>query len=145
MTRRLTVLIVLVVLLLAGAGGAIAVLGGAEASQADAAIEAPAAPAAIFVTMPRITANLAGPGPRQRFLALDVSLAVADPEDAAHIERAMPRILDSIQPYLRDLSATDLQGSAGLRRVRGDLLHRIRTAGRAAAVEEVLFTEILVQ
>lgn len=145
MTRRRTVLIVFAVLLLAGAGGAIAVLGDAEANQADAADQAPAARAAIFVPMPRIMANLAGPGPRQRFLALDVSLAVANPEDAAHIEHAMPRILDSIQPYLRDLSATDLQGSAGLRRVRADLLHRIRTAGRAAAVEDILFTEILVQ
>jgi flagellar FliL protein len=146
MIRRLPVILALVVLFVAGTGAVFALfgVGGAAGASEDAAAEAPAV-AQVFVEVPHITANLTGPGPRPRFLALDLSLAVAGPEDVALVEQLMPRILNSLQPYLRDLSATDLRGSAGLRRVRADLLHRARTAGRPADIEDVLFTEILVQ
>jgi len=145
MIRRLSVILALVVLLVAGAGAAFALLGGDDADEADDMAPGVRAAALVFVEVPRITANLSGPGPRPRFLALNLSLAVTGPEDAALVAEAMPRILNSVQPYLRDLSVTDLSGSAGLRRVRGDLLHRVRTAGRPADIQDVLFTEILVQ
>ena len=57
----------------------------------------------------------------------------------------MPRLMDTFQTYLRELRPTDLDGSAGLFRVKEDLQKRINIAIYPGRVEAVLFREIVIQ
>ena len=47
--------------------------------------------------------------------------------------------------YLRELRAQDLSGSAGLFRLKEELLVRLNTSVAPAEVKDVLFREMLVQ
>jgi flagellar FliL protein len=57
----------------------------------------------------------------------------------------MPRIIDNFQVYLRELRLDDLRGSAGIYRLREELLMRVNTAAQPVHVKDVLFREMLVQ
>ena len=57
----------------------------------------------------------------------------------------LPRIVDNFQVYLRELRLDDLRGSAGVYRLREELLARVNTAVRPAKIKDVLFKEMLVQ
>ena len=57
----------------------------------------------------------------------------------------MPRIMDNFQVYLRELRIEDLKGSAGMYRLREELLTRVNAAAAPAKIQDVLFKEILVQ
>jgi flagellar FliL protein len=57
----------------------------------------------------------------------------------------MPRIQDAFQVYLRELRASDLEGSAGLYRMKEELLRRINMEIHPREVTRVLFKEIIVQ
>jgi len=57
----------------------------------------------------------------------------------------MPRILDNFQVYLRELRLDDLKGSAGMYRLREELLLRVNAAVQPVQVKDVLFREMLVQ
>ena len=56
-----------------------------------------------------------------------------------------PRIIDHFQVYLRELRVEDLRGSAGIYRLREELLARVNAAVKPTKVENVLFREVLVQ
>ncbi len=57
----------------------------------------------------------------------------------------MPRVLDAFQVYLRELRATDLEGSAGIFRLKEELVRRVNLAVHPAAIDSVAFNEIIVQ
>ncbi len=61
------------------------------------------------------------------------------------LESILPRIVDNFQVYLRELRVEDLNGSAGLQRLREDLLLRVTNAAAPAVVKDVLFRELLIQ
>ena len=61
------------------------------------------------------------------------------------IEEMMPRIVDNFQVYLRELRVEDLKGSAGMYRLREELLKRVNVAVAPVKVNDVLFKEMLVQ
>ena len=116
------------------------------AGSASAAAESEAAPGPTsFMALPPIVANLYTEEHFQRFLSLEMSIELADPADEAAIENAMPRILDLIQAYLRDVAPEDLDSSAGMYDLRRNLLHRIRLGVPPVEVSDVLFQEILTQ
>ena len=95
--------------------------------------------------MPDILVNLRTDTARPTFLKLTVSLEIEKPEDRAEIDRLLPRVIDTFQVYLRELRAEQLQGSAGLFRLREELLARVNAAVRPTRVNDVLFKEMLVQ
>jgi flagellar protein FliL len=57
----------------------------------------------------------------------------------------LPRVIDTLITYMRELRPDDLRGSAGLVRLREELLARIKVSAAPARVNDVLFREILVQ
>jgi flagellar FliL protein len=89
--------------------------------------------------------NLNSPGRRQSYLKIRVSLELSNPLDQPRIEQMMPRIVDNFQVYLRELRVEDLQGAAGVYRLREELLGRVNTAVKPVKVNDVLFKEMLVQ
>ena len=66
-------------------------------------------------------------------------------ESEFKIEELIPRVVDNFQTYLRELRLDDLRGSAGMYRLREELLTRINIAVEPAKVKAVLFKEMIVQ
>ncbi len=100
---------------------------------------------AVFFDLPELLVNLNAPGRRTNFLKISVSLELPGEADIKRLEVVMPRIVDSFQVYLRELRVTDLKGSAGIYRLREDLLRRVNEAARPVKINDVLFKEVLVQ
>jgi flagellar FliL protein len=61
------------------------------------------------------------------------------------IQPRMAKVIDAFQVYLRELRKSDLEGSAGIYRLKEELRRRINVAIFPAQVENILFREILVQ
>ena len=61
------------------------------------------------------------------------------------VEAVVPRIVHNYQVFLRGLRIEDLQGTAGLQRLREELLQRVNTAAKGELVTDVLFKEMLIQ
>ena len=134
----------LVALSLIGAGGYFFFLRGKPQEAAEQA--APKKPVG-FVEVREMTVNLAPDSAQDRgkLLRFKVSLEVKDPKLIPDIQPLMPRVEDSFQVYVRELRASDLEGSAGLYRLREELLRRVNYAVYPAKVDAVLFKEIVVQ
>ncbi len=99
----------------------------------------------IFIDIPELVVNL-NTGERQpQFLRARISLEVDRESARAEVEAKMPRVIDDFQVYLRELRAQDLNGSAGLYRLKEELLVRINRSVAPVEVKDVLFREMLVQ
>lgn len=97
-----------------------------------------------YYNLPQITTNLRPVDGFIHFMSLDISVCLPTEEAATYLARIEPRVIDSLQPYLRDVSVEDLHGAAGMYQLRRNLLSRIRAAAWPVTVEEVVFREILV-
>jgi flagellar protein FliL len=108
--------------------------------------EAPPAKPPAFVDVPDILVNLVGvPGERVQYLKVKVVLEVKDEKQVEAIKPAMPRVSDIFHTYLRELRPGDLNGSAGLFRLREELTRRVNLAIAPNQVAAVLFKEMVVQ
>jgi flagellar protein FliL len=99
-----------------------------------------------FVDMPEVLVNLSSAGNgRAHYLKAKIVLEVTDQKIAEEIKPVLPRVLDSFQTYLREMRSSDLEGSAGLYRVRDELTRRVNLAVAPSRINAVLFKEIVVQ
>lgn len=137
----------LIVLLLAGAALYFFVFAGkgaAEATKTEAALSA--APESFIFNLPPMTVNLNDDGAAgDQFLKLTVALEVANEAVMKDIQPRMAKVIDAFQVYLRELRKGDLEGSAGIYRLKEELRRRINVAIFPAQVDGILFKEILVQ
>ena len=153
--KKLVLFIVLPLLLVSGGGAAAFFLGALDGLLGKgapppevAAVDPAAAPAAgegVFFDLQEMLVNLNTGGRKTHYLKISVSLEVGSEEDVLQLQRVMPRIVDSFQVYLRELRIEDLHGSAGLQRLREELLLRVNSAAQPTVVRDVLFREMLVQ
>ncbi|MDP3547306.1 MAG: flagellar basal body-associated protein FliL, partial [Phreatobacter sp.] len=98
-----------------------------------------------FVDLPDMTVNLSVGQDRPQYLRVKVALEVTDSKVADQIKPIMPRVIDAFQLYLREMRPSDIEGSAGIFRLRDELTRRVNTAVHPARVNAVLFREIVVQ
>jgi flagellar FliL protein len=137
-----------VAVLLVGAGLYVFLSSGSASANAAAHGEtahAEAAPSFIF-NLPPMTVNLNSEGEAApAFMKLSVALEVASEEVMLEIQPRMAKVVDAFQVYLRELRRSDLEGSAGIYRLKEELLRRVNVAIYPAQVDSVLFKEILVQ
>lgn len=99
----------------------------------------------VFVDMPDVLVNLRSDARRMRFLKLRVALEVGSEHTAQKVGQVMPRVLDSFQLYLRDLTLDELNGAEGLQRLKEELMARVNIAIEPIRVDDILFKEMLVQ
>jgi flagellar protein FliL len=126
-----------------GGAGAYMMLGGKRAEEKVAA--APVKPAAFF-DMPDVLVNLSTTGSdRTQYLRVKIVLELPDATVAEKIKPVLPRVMDAFQTYLRELRPIDLEGSAGLYRLKDELTRRVNVAVAPNHVNAVLFKEIVVQ
>ena len=134
---------------------ALAILGGGAATwflffrhhdeEAHAEMAPPPKPP-VYVEVPEMLVNLAGAaGDRILYLKVKVVLEVKEERQIEAIKPTMPRVTDIFQTYLRELRPSDLNGSAGLFRLKEELTRRVNTAISPSQVNAVLFKEIVVQ
>ena len=146
--KKLIIIIVAAVLLLGGVGGGAFFFMHKKKAAAEEAEKAKAengeAPG-YYYDLPDLVVNLSDEDRKQRFLKLSISIEIPKKEDEGKLEAVMPRITDHFQTYLRELRVEDLRGSAGIYRLRQELLARVSAAADPVEVRDVLFREILVQ
>lgn len=99
----------------------------------------------IFYELPDMLVNLNTDGRQPRYLKIRVALEFGDRSIVQRVEKVMPRIVDHFQVYLRELRREDLQGSAGVYRLKEELMIRVNQSVRPARVRDVLFKEMLIQ
>lgn len=99
-----------------------------------------------FVEVPEMMVNMVGaPGERVQYLKVKVVLEVKEEKQVEAIKPTLPRVTDLFQTYLRELRPSDINGSAGLFRLKEELTKRVNIALAPQQVNAVLFKEIIVQ
>ena len=132
-------------LVVLGGGGAGAYMMFAGKKHEEKAAAAPVKPAAFF-DLPDVLVNLSTSGSdRTQYLRVKIVLELPDATVAEKIKPVMPRVMDAFQTYLRELRPIDLEGSAGLYRLKDELTRRVNVAVAPNDVNAVLFKEIVVQ
>ncbi len=99
------------------------------------------------IDLPDMVINLAGSSGQEKsqFLKLKLSLEVADPKIVPEITPMLPRVQDTFQVFMRELRPSDLEGSAGLYRLKEELMRRVNVAVYPHKVDAVNFKEMIVQ
>jgi flagellar FliL protein len=136
-----------IVLLLGGGAAYFFFFSGSDAPDPKAVAEAlpPTPPNITFDDMPDIIVNIQSADATPAYLKLSVSLELDSAEEKAGIEALKPRIVDQFQGYLRELRLDDLKGSAGVVRLKEELLRRINVAAAPYRVRDVLLKQMIVQ
>ncbi len=143
--KRMIILIGAAIVVLVGVGAGLffsGILGGKKEEVKEVAA-APSGP--IFYDLPEFIVNLNTGGKQVSFLKLKVTLELAKDTDAPIIEQQLPRVTDSFNTYLRELRASDLSGSAGMYRLKDELLLRLSKTIEGAQVKDILFKDVLIQ
>lgn len=138
--KVLVLYIVLPLVLLIGAGAGVYMSGLLGSHEP----EKPVVAVPVFYDLPDFLVNLSGPAP-QHFLKMKVTLQIVDAEAAKRLDAELPRVLDAFQVFLRELRPEDVDGSAGMLRVKEELLRRINLAVQPALATDILFKEVIVQ
>lgn len=117
----------------------------------QAAVEAAAAAAKkqaiTFVEMKEMMIGISAGGQqdRQPIIKIKVVLEIADPKTSDQVKPLLPRVEDAFQVFMRELRPADLEGSAGMYRLKEELLRRVNVTVYPARVDAVLFKELLLQ
>jgi len=134
--------------------GLLVILGGGAATYffvfrhggEEVHAEAPPPKPPSFVEVPDMMVNLVGaPGERVQYLKVKLVLEVKEEKQVEAIKPSMPRVTDIFQSYLRELRPADLNGSAGLFRLKEELTKRVNVALAPNQINAVLFKEVVVQ
>ena len=98
-----------------------------------------------FHEMATLIVNLSPTDGQSSFLKVTPTVEVASEEDIQAVKDNLPRIRDSLQIFLRELKSEDLKGSAGIYKLREELLLRVNIVMHPVQIRDILFKDILVQ
>ncbi len=148
LTKKMLMIAVPALVLVLGGGGAGAYffLFKKSESAESAKNEVPLTPPKVaFSDMQDILVNIQSNDGTPAYLKLGLSLELEDDAQKTAIQPLMPRITDQFQAYLRELRLDDLKGSAGVLRLKEELLRRVNVAAAPYKVRDVLLKEMIVQ
>jgi flagellar FliL protein len=134
-----------IALIVAGGGTASYFMFFGKGGNSHTATAAPMKPP-VFLDLPDTLVNLSNTGSeRTQYLKMKIVLELPDDATAQQVQPMLPRVMDAFQTYLRELRPTDLDGSAGLYRLKEELTRRVNASIAPNRVNAVLFKEIVVQ
>lgn len=146
LTRGRLLLFVILPLLLLLAGGAGYYFFFMNKKKAPEAAKPPPPKIFVYYNLPSFVVNLpASTAGRTSFLKVTISLELDSAADETAVQAVMPRIVDHVQAYLRNLRPEDLKGTAALTRFKEEMLSRVTSAAPTAKVDDVLLQELLLQ
>lgn len=146
LSKKLLIIIAaaLIVMVAGGAALFLFVLPKPAPVEESAHVEAP--PPSFIFNLPPMTVNLRNEGNEpDQFMKLTVAVEVANQGVMEEIQPRMAKVVDAFQVYLRELRKSDLEGSAGIYRLKEELRRRVNLAIYPAQIDSILFKEILVQ
>lgn len=150
------------VLLLGGGGGAAFMLSGgsAKAETAEGGHAKPeekkaegghgeggegAAGKDAYVDVPAMMVNLRSPDGQARFLKLHFMIVPGDGIAPDAMKEKLPLLLDSFQPFLRELRPEDLAGSAAVFRIKEEMMVRATATLGDGQVKDILIQDLVQQ
>ena len=149
LSKKMLIIAVPALLLVVSGGGAgtyFLLIKKSDKTQEAKADDVPLTPPKVaFSDMQDILVNIQGSDGTPAYLKLAVSLELEDDAQKAALQPLMPRITDQFQAYLRELRLDDLKGSAGVLRLKEELLRRVNVAAAPYHVRDVLLKEMIVQ
>ncbi|MGD9637715.1 MAG: flagellar basal body-associated FliL family protein [Alphaproteobacteria bacterium] len=96
----------------------------------------------VFYDLPEMVVNLRSNDNRPGgLMRIRVSLEIEDALDIPRVEEYMPRVIDTFLIHLREIRAEELEGSAGVYRLKEELLFRVNRAVRPAKVLDIRFKQ----
>jgi flagellar FliL protein len=146
--KKLVMIVGAVALLALGGGGWFFFLKKPSAEQLAAAEAAATAKKPVsFVEMKDMMIGISAGGQqdRQPIIKIKVVLEIADAKMSEQIKPLLPRVEDAFQVFMRELRPADLEGSAGMYRLKEELLRRVNVTVHPAKIDAVLFKELLIQ
>ena len=125
------------------------VFSGSTSGEQSKTASAPALPITppqvAYYDVPDLIVNIQTADGTPAYLKLSVALELDTADEKAGLQALMPRIVDQFQGYLRELRLDDIKGSAGVVRLKEELLRRINVAAAPYQVRDVLLKEMIVQ
>ncbi len=145
--KKLIIILVVLIVLIGGGVGAFFALKPKDEDHAAEELgeDGKAAAQTTYYTMPQFLVNLNTSGKSSSFLKTTVVLELNGLADVVVVEANLPRLNDAMNTYLRELRASDLAGSAGIQRLREELLLRANKSLSPVKVNNILFKEIVIQ
>jgi flagellar FliL protein len=98
-----------------------------------------------FIEVPAMIVNLRSADGAARLIKLRLMLVPVNAAAGPRVTAQLPMIIDSFQPFLRELRAEDLAGSAAVFRIKEELLLRANAVTGAGNVKDVLIQELIQQ
>ena len=148
LTKKMLMIAMPALLLVVGGGGAGAYffLFKSDKTQEAKAEEVPLTPPKVaFSDMQDILVNIQSNDGTPAYLKLSVKLEMDNDLQKTGMTALMPRLVDQFQAYLRELRIDDLKGSAGVLRLKEELLRRVNVAAAPYKVRDVLLNQMIIQ
>lgn len=98
-----------------------------------------------YVEAPAMVVNLQGADGTARFLKIRFTFVPTSAAKGELITAKIPLIVDSFQPFLRELRPEDLAGSAAVFRIKEEMLVRATTALGPGVVKDILIQDLIQQ
>ena len=98
-----------------------------------------------YLDIPELLVNLNSRASNPNFLKLALTIELSSEKDANEVKMLQPRLIDQYMVYLRQLRIEDLRGSAGIQRLREELLTRTNAIIAPIKANNILFKTMIVQ
>lgn len=100
----------------------------------------------VYMVMPEMVINLrTTPNGRASLLKCVFVLLLQSEEEVKVVEAVKPQVLDSFQSHIRELNLDQLEGAAGIERLRQTLTERVNSIIAPLSVQKILIKEFLTQ
>ena len=148
-SKKIIIIIVVAILLLAGIGGGAWFFmqhKATDTKKEEKTAEKAVVP--VFVTLDAFTVNLQ-PDPEEKFLQMEVSLQVANPEQAELLKSQMPAVRNRLLMLLTSKLASDISTSEGKQKLSDEIVTEVKKPfSKDAKPQEILgvfFTSFVIQ
>lgn len=146
--KKLIIIIAAAVILLGGGGGAAWFFTHQKADPKKEVKHEEPAHAPVFVTLETFTINLQ-PDPDEKFLQLEISLQVANPEEAELMKAQMPAVRNRLLMLLTSKKASDISTTEGKKLLSDEIIAEVKKpfshGGKPQEVSGVFFTSFVIQ
>lgn len=100
----------------------------------------------VYMVLPEMVINLRTTATgRASLLKCVFVLLLKNEEESKIVESFKPQILDSFQSHIRELNLDQLEGAAGIERLRQTLVERVNTIIAPISIQKILIKEFLTQ
>jgi flagellar FliL protein len=146
--KKLILIIGAAILLLGGGGGAAWYFMHQKPDHKKEVKHEEPVKAPVFVTLETFTVNLQ-PDPDEKFLQLDLSMQVANPEAAELLKTQMPAVRNRLLMLLTSKRATDISSMEGKQQLSDEIIAEVKKPFSAGAKPQeilgVFFTSFVIQ